>query len=65
MGACRIGGACAEEHDLGMAHAFEYIQCDIPEGVTIREWRHARVPQPRRTRRLRVMVRRARRGIGF
>jgi hypothetical protein len=47
-----------------MAPAFEYIQCDIPEGVTIREWRQARVRQPR-SRRLRVMVRRARRGIGF
>jgi hypothetical protein len=48
-----------------MAPAFEYIQCDIPAGVTIREWRQARVQQPRRSRRLRVMVRRARRGIGF
>jgi hypothetical protein len=48
-----------------MAPAFEYIQCDIPEGVTIREWRHARARQPRRSRRLRVMVRRARRGIGL
>jgi hypothetical protein len=47
-----------------MAPVFEYIQCDIPEGVTIREWRQARVQQPRR-RRLRVMVSRARRGIGF
>jgi hypothetical protein len=47
-----------------MAPAFEYIQCDIPAGVTIREWRRARV-QPRRSRRLRVLVRRARRGIGF
>jgi hypothetical protein len=47
-----------------MAPAFEYIQCDIPEGVTIREWRQARAQQPRR-RRLRVMVSRARRGIGF
>jgi hypothetical protein len=48
-----------------MAPAFEYIQCDIPEGVTIREWRQARMRQPRRTPRLRLMVRRARRSIAF
>jgi hypothetical protein len=48
-----------------MAPAFEYIQCDIPEGVTIRQWRQARVRKTRRSRRLRLMVRRARRGIAF
>jgi hypothetical protein len=48
-----------------MAPAFEYIQCDIPEGVTIREWRHAHASQPRRNHRLRAMLRRACRGIGF
>ena len=65
MGGCRIGSAFEEEHDLAMTPAFEYVHCDIPEGVTIREWRQARAQRPRPSRRVRVMMRRARRGIGF
>jgi len=47
-----------------MAPTFEYIQCDIPEGVSIREWREARARVGRR-RRVRSILLRARRGIGF
>jgi hypothetical protein len=56
-----------EAQDGGMAStsAFQYIQCDIPEGVSIREWRDTRVNRMPRRRRLRSMVRRARREIGI
>jgi hypothetical protein len=57
----------AEAHHGGMASTgtFQYIQCDIPEGVSIREWRDTRVNRMPRRRRVRSIVRRARREIGF
>jgi len=45
--------------------AFQYIQCDIPEGVSIQEWREARVNRVPRRRRLRSIVRRTRRASGL
>ena len=35
-----------------MAPRFEYIECDIPEGMSIRDWRHAHAPQRSRLRAL-------------
>jgi hypothetical protein len=40
-------------------HAFLYVDCDIPEGVTLDSWRTERTPAPRR-RRLDGLVRRGR-----
>jgi hypothetical protein len=31
-------------------HAFRYIECDIPEGVTLDRWRAARAEVPSRRR---------------
>lgn len=43
----------------GLPHCFDYDQCDIPEGLTIAQWRTAQAaPQPRR-RRWRRLLRRA------
>jgi hypothetical protein len=50
---------------MASTSAFQYIQCDIPEGVSIREWRDTRVNRMPRRRRLRSMVRRARHEIGI
>jgi hypothetical protein len=43
-----------------MAPKFEYIQCDIPEGMSIRQWRQERAP---RRSRLRVLFARAWRSV--
>jgi hypothetical protein len=30
-------------------HAFQYVECDVPEGITLDRWRASRtVPAPRR-----------------
>jgi len=44
---------------------FKYIECDIPEGVSVREWRDARNHAPRRLRRLRRSLLKARRRLGL
>jgi hypothetical protein len=31
-------------------HAFLYVQCDVPDGVTLEGWRSSRSPAPRRRR---------------
>jgi hypothetical protein len=41
-----------------MPPKFQYVQCDIPEGMSIREWRDQRKPVARRSR-LRELLRRA------
>ena len=48
-------------HDEHMPTKFQYVQCDIPEGMSIREWRDQQ--RPRRRGRLRRLLERARRGI--
>jgi hypothetical protein len=40
-------------------HAFLYVDCDVPAGVTLDSWRSAKAPPPRR-RRLDVLMRRGR-----
>ncbi len=42
-----------EEHD------FRYVECDIPEGMTLDEWRRRRI-HPRRLHGLRRLLRRGR-----
>ena len=56
-----------QAHHGGMAStlAFQYIQCDIPEGVSIQEWRDTRVNRVPKRRRVRSIVRRARRASGL
>jgi hypothetical protein len=44
---------------------FQYIDCEIPEGMSIREWRHERAQTAARRRRLRSFVIRARRAFAF
>jgi hypothetical protein len=39
-------------------HAFAYEACDIPAGVTIREWRTARAGERPPRRRVRHLLRR-------
>jgi hypothetical protein len=38
-------------------HTFQYVECDIPPGMTITEYRRARHPARRRRRLLRRMWR--------
>ena len=46
------------------ATTFQYIQCDIPEGLSIRQWRRERAAEAAVPRtRLRFLLHRARRGI--
>ena len=40
-------------------HAFLYVECDIPDGLTLDGWRSAKAPAPRR-RPLDGILRRAR-----
>jgi hypothetical protein len=40
-------------------HAFLYVDCDVPDGVTLDSWRSAKAPAPRR-RRLDGLMRRGR-----
>jgi hypothetical protein len=40
-------------------HAFLYVECDIPDGLTLDGWRAAKTPAPPR-RPLGVLLRRAR-----
>ncbi len=37
-------------------HAFLYESCDIPEGMTLREWRTVREARRPRRRRLRALM---------
>lgn len=49
------------EHSLSMLSvastptAFQYVECDIPEGQTLSEWRHRAGRTGRRTRRHRLL----------
>jgi hypothetical protein len=38
-------------------HAFLYVECDVPDGLTLDGWRSAKAPAPRR-RPLDVLLRR-------
>ena len=40
-------------------HSFRYVECDIPEGMTLDEWRRSRRVPPRRHG-LRRLLRRGR-----
>jgi hypothetical protein len=40
---------------------YVYVECDIPEGLTIKEWRRARHAEPAPRARLRRLARR----VGF
>jgi hypothetical protein len=40
-------------------HAFLYVECDVPDGITLDGWRSGKAPAPRR-RTLEVLLRRAR-----
>jgi hypothetical protein len=54
--------ACAEAHVAGILDgamtAIDYIECDVPEGMALAEWRRARArrKQPRRIPRLRIRL---------
>ncbi len=41
-------------------HSFRYVECDIPEGMTLDEWRRRRVGTRRRPHPLRRLLRRGR-----
>jgi hypothetical protein len=43
--------------------SFQYIECDIPEGVSISEWRHERAQPATRRQRIRALLHRVRRGL--
>jgi hypothetical protein len=36
-------------------NAFRYVECDVPEGVTLERWRSARVESPPRRRLVRLV----------
>jgi hypothetical protein len=44
---------------LGLALSVSYVECDIPDGSTLRDWRRSHVESPSRQRVWRRMVRRA------
>jgi hypothetical protein len=44
-------------------HAFLYVECDVPDGVTLAGWRGAKAPAPRR-RALGAFMRRPRARTG-
>ena len=57
-----VAAGRVDEH-AGMAgtdHSFNYIECDIPEGMTCAQWRRRHLPEtplPRRSRLSRLLRR--------